>query len=74
MSYLYRLVAKGGTDFIAFEESGINGMDFAYPFERTIYHTALDNSEDLDGRSLQHHGDYGAGHAKVLDPQRLARD
>ena len=58
MSDLYRMVAKGGTDFIAFEESGINGMDFAYAFERTIYHTALDNDNNLDNRSLQHHGDY----------------
>ncbi len=58
MSDLYRMVARGSTDFIAFEESGINGMDFAYPFERTIYHTALDNSNNLDNRSLQHHGDY----------------
>ena len=58
MTDLYRLVAKGGTDFIAFEEVGINGMDFAYSFERTVYHTALDNVESMDTRSLQHHGDY----------------
>jgi len=58
MSDLYRLVAKGSTDFIAFEEVGINGMDFAYPFERTVYHTAIDNPANLDSRSLQHHGDY----------------
>jgi hypothetical protein len=58
MSDLYRLIAKGGTDFIAFEEAGINGFDFAYSFERTVYHTALDNIENIDIRSLQHHGDY----------------
>jgi len=58
MSDLYRLIAKGGTDFIAFEEIGINGMDFSYSFGRTGYHTALDNIESLDERSLQHHGDY----------------
>ena len=58
MSDLYRLVAKGGTDFAAFEEAGINGLNFAYSFERTVYHTSLDNIESLDQRSLQHHGDH----------------
>jgi len=54
----YRLIAKGSTDFIAFEEVGINGFNFAYFFERTIYHTSLDKIESVDKRSLQHHGDY----------------
>ncbi|MFC1947770.1 M28 family peptidase [Chloroflexota bacterium] len=58
MSDLIRLVAPGSTDMIAFEEKGINGMNFAYALERTVYHTALDNSESLDERSLQHHGNY----------------
>lgn len=58
MSDLYRLVAEGATDFAAFEEAGINGLNFAYSFERTVYHTNLDNIESLDQRSLQHHGDH----------------
>jgi len=58
MSDLYRWIAKGGTDFAAFEEASINGLNFAYSFERTGYHTALDNVESVDMRSLQHHGDY----------------
>jgi hypothetical protein len=58
MNDLIRLVAPGSTDMIAFEEQGINSMDFAYPLERTVYHTALDNAESLDKRSLQHHGNY----------------
>jgi hypothetical protein len=58
MTDLYRLIGKGGTDFAAFEEVGINGMNFSYSFERTGYHTALDNIESLDERSLQHHGNY----------------
>lgn len=58
MSDLYRLIAKGGTDFVAFEETGINGLNFAYSFSRTGYHTALDNIESLDQSSLQHHGEY----------------
>ena len=71
MSDLYRSVARGGTDFIAFEESGINGMDFAYPFERTIYHTALDASDTLELRSLQHHGDYATDLTRYFGNQDL---
>ena len=66
MSDLYRLIAEGGTDFIAFEEAGINGLNFAYSFERTVYHTALDNIESLDKRSLQHHGDYALNLAQYF--------
>ncbi len=66
MSDLYRLIAKGGTDFAAFEEVGINGLNFAYSFERTVYHTALDNIESLDKRSLQHHGDYALNLARYF--------
>jgi len=66
MSDLYRLIAEGGTDFIAFEETGINGLNFAYSFERTGYHTALDNIESLDKRSLQHHGDYALNLAQYF--------
>jgi len=66
MSDLYRAIAKGGTDFTAFEEVGINGLNFAYSFERTGYHTALDNIESLDKRSLQHHGDYALNLARYF--------
>jgi hypothetical protein len=66
MSDLYRLIAKGGTDFAAFEEVGINGLNFAYSFERTVYHTALDNIDSLDKRSLQHHGDYALNLARYF--------
>ena len=66
MSDLYRAIAKGGTDFAAFEEVGINGLNFAYSFERTGYHTAQDNIESLDQRSLQHHGDYALNLAQYF--------
>ncbi len=58
MNDLIRLIAPGSTDMIAFEDQGINALDFAYALERTVYHTALDNAENLDKRSLQHHGNY----------------
>ena len=55
---LYRLVAKGGTDFSVFERAGVPGLNFAYAFNRTVYHTALDDVDSVDPRSLQHHGVY----------------
>ena len=64
MSDLYRNIAKGGTDFAAFDEVGIGGLNFAYAFERTVYHTALDNVESVDKRSLQHHGNNALGLAR----------
>jgi len=75
MSDLYRLVANGGTDFIAFEEVGINGMNFSYSFERSVYHTALDNIDSVDKRSLQQHGDYAMSLTRYygnLDLKQLA--
>ena len=66
ISDFYRFVAKGSTDFVAFEEVGINGLNFAYSFERTIYHTALDNVDSVDKRSLQHHGDYALNLARYF--------
>jgi hypothetical protein len=73
MSDLYRAIAKGGTDFAAFEEAGINGLNFAYSFERTVYHTALDNVESLDQRSLQHHGDYALNLARYFGDLTLSQ-
>jgi hypothetical protein len=46
-------------------------MDFAYAFERTGYHTALDNIESLDKRSLQHHGDYALSLAQYFGGKGL---
>ena len=66
MSDLYRMIDKGGTDFVAFEEVGINGLNFAYSFERIGYHTALDNVGSVDMRSLQHHGDYALNLARYF--------
>jgi hypothetical protein len=46
------------TDLSAFKNSGMAGMNFAYINGITHYHTALDNAENIDERSLQHHGSY----------------
>ena len=52
---IYRLMPNA-TDFTIFREAGIGGLNFAYIGGLKNYHTALDNLENLDERSLQHHG------------------
>lgn len=61
---LYKGVAKGGTDFSVFEEAGITGLNFAFSFDRTVYHTALDNVDHVSPRSLQHHGEHALALAR----------
>jgi hypothetical protein len=46
------------TDMTVFKRAGAAGLNFAYADRITSYHTALDNAEELDERSLQHHGSY----------------
>ncbi|MCC7018004.1 MAG: M28 family peptidase, partial [Rhodospirillales bacterium] len=45
-----------GTDFDSFTDAGIGGLNFAYFFEATVYHTMLDNPATIDPRSVQHDG------------------
>jgi hypothetical protein len=43
------------------KERGMPGMNFAFLRNPKHYHTPLDNLENLDLRSLQHHGDNALG-------------
>jgi hypothetical protein len=58
------------SDLTAFLQAGKQGMNFAYSENWTDYHTTHDSLEDLDKRSLQHHGDNAlalARHFGALD-------
>lgn len=44
------------TDFTVFEEAGLTGFNFGYIDGANVYHTALDDVDHLDLRSLQHDG------------------
>ena len=44
------------TDFTVFEEAGLTGFNFGYIDGASVYHTALDDVDHLDLRSLQHDG------------------
>jgi len=45
------------TDFTVFKTAGYQGVNFAYIGDVNHYHTPLDNFENADPRSLQHHGE-----------------
>ncbi|KGJ97359.1 M28 family peptidase [Colwellia psychrerythraea] len=45
------------TDLTIFKEHGLQGLNFAHADRLPHYHTPLDNLENLDRGSLQHHGD-----------------
>ena len=45
------------TDFTVFRDAGLQGCNFAFIGDVKNYHTIHDNYENLDRRSLQHHGE-----------------
>jgi SAM-dependent methyltransferase len=52
------------TDMTVFKGAGAAGLNFAYADRIASYHTALDNAQELDERSLQHHGSYALALAR----------
>src|SRR5688500_450177 len=52
------------TDMTVFKEAGAAGLNFAYADRITHYHTRLDSADELDERSLQHHGSYALALAR----------
>lgn len=45
------------TDFSVVERAKISGIDFAFAGERNHYHTPNDTVENIDLRTVQHHGE-----------------
>lgn len=54
---IYKLLPND-TDLTMFKQAGFPGLNFAYLSGVIHYHTFSDNLENIDERSLQHHGDY----------------
>ncbi|WP_166482229.1 M28 family metallopeptidase [Scytonema sp. UIC 10036] len=54
---IYKLLPND-TDLTMFKAAGLPGFNFAYLNGVVHYHTSSDNLENIDERSLQHHGDY----------------
>jgi len=57
MFSIYKKLLHNDTDFSVFREAGIAGMNFAFIEGWTDYHTALDNQERLDPRTLALQGE-----------------
>jgi len=60
---IYKLLPND-TDFTVFKQAGMNGLNFAYIEGVAVYHSSLDNTANLDERSLQHHGMYALALAR----------
>lgn len=56
LSYEIYKRLPNSTDITVFKTAGVPGMNFAYINGLTHYHTQLDNLENVDARTLQHHG------------------
>lgn len=54
------------TDFSVFARAGMPGLNFAFIGGESHYHTALDRVENLDPRSVQHHGENALSLARAL--------
>lgn len=59
------------TDLSVFDRAGYAGMDFANANGLTHYHTSMDNYENADPRSLQHHGSYMLSLVRAFGEQDL---
>jgi hypothetical protein len=71
---IFRLMPND-TDLTVFQQAGYAGMDFANVRSLTHYHTPLDNYENADPRTLQHHGEYLLSLARAfgaMDLEKLA--
>jgi hypothetical protein len=56
LSYEIYKRLPNSTDMTVFKAAGLPGMNFAHINGLTHYHTQLDNVENVDARTLQHHG------------------
>lgn len=60
---VYKLLPND-TDFSVFKEAGLAGLNFAFIEGASRYHTALDNVQYMDERSLQHQGSHALSLAR----------
>ena len=62
---VYELLPNA-TDFTVFKQAGATGLNFAFLDDPHRYHTPEDNLENLDPRSVQHHGENAAALVRAL--------
>ncbi len=61
------------TDMTIFKKSGAAGLNFAFIGHWDAYHTPLDNPQQLDRGSLQHHGENALSMARSLGNANLSQ-
>ena len=61
------------TDFSVFKDAGYAGYNFAFIGNVKYYHTLNDNLQNVDHKSIQHHGDNLLGLLRELDGQEQFR-
>lgn len=61
------------TDFSIFRDRGLSGFNFAFTGGGAVYHSAIDDAQQLDANSLQHHGQNTWALLQVLDQRDLQR-
>jgi hypothetical protein len=66
LSYEIYKRLPNSTDMTVFKTAGLPGMNFAYIDGLTHYHTRLDNLENVNARTLQHHGSYALALSRHL--------
>lgn len=62
---VYELLPNA-TDFTVFKRAGATGLNFAFLDDPHRYHTPGDNLENLDPRSVQHHGENAMAMVQAL--------
>jgi hypothetical protein len=67
---IYRLMPND-TDFSVFKSARMPGLNFAYIDGDTRYHTHADSLDNVDERSVQHHGSYALSLARHFGDRRL---
>jgi Peptidase family M28 len=55
---VYKLLSND-TDFSVYRKHGVSGFNFAFTNSASLYHSARDNLQYLDPRTLQHMGEHG---------------
>lgn len=68
---IYRLLPND-TDFSVFKDAKIAGLNFAFIDGVTRYHSSLDTPDQVDARSLQHHGDQALALSRYFGDRDLA--
>jgi hypothetical protein len=61
------------TDFSVYRDLGRSGFNFAFAGGGAVYHSAIDDLQQLDINSLQHHGQNAWALLQVMDQRDLQR-